>query len=162
MEHGDAPAWAAALESSALGALMRESFMFYPLANVLHIIGVTLLIGGIGVFDLRLLGAGRGIAIPAASRLLTPIAVAGLLLMLASGTALFSADARAVIENPVFRIKLALILFGVSNALLFRLLWQRRLAAWDSDPPALGRAQSALSLAGWFGVAICGRLIAYF
>ncbi len=162
MEHGGAPAWAAALESSALGALMRDSFVLYPIANVTHIIGVILLVGGIGVFDLRLLGLGCGVAVPAASRLLTPIAITGLVLMLASGTALFSADARAVVGNPVFRIKLALILFGIANALLFRALWQRRLAQWDFQAPPIGRAQAALSLAGWFGVAICGRLIAYF
>jgi hypothetical protein len=162
MEHGDAPAWASALEASALGALMRDSYWLYPTANVLHLAGLVLLVGAIGVLDLRLLGAGRAIPVAAASRLLTPIAVAGVVVMAVSGTALFSADARAVSTNPVFQIKMILLAAGLANALLFRLFWRRHLAAWDRDPPALGRLQSGLSLAGWLGVAACGRLIAYF
>jgi hypothetical protein len=162
VEHASAPAWASALEASALGALMRDSYWMYPAANLLHILGLVMLVGGIGVLDLRLLGAGRAIPVAAAARLLTPIALVGLLFMALSGTALFSADARAVVTNPVFQIKMALLAFGVANALLFRLLWNRRLPTCEAHPPAFGRLQTALSLAGWVAVAACGRLIAYF
>ena len=41
MEHSG-PSWAAALEASGLGALMRESAVLYPLANITHILGLIL------------------------------------------------------------------------------------------------------------------------
>jgi hypothetical protein len=156
-------AWAQALEDSALGAVMRDSLVLYPLANLGHIFGLVFFVGSIARLDLRLLGAGRRfVDAAAASRVLTPVALAGLTLQVASGFALFSADAAHTWPNPVFRIKVTLIALGLANALAFRLLWNARLASWDADGPALGRAQAAASLAGWLAVAACGRLIAYF
>jgi hypothetical protein len=162
MEHGSGPAWAAALEASALGVLMRDSAVLYPIANLAHILGLILLVGSMVVLDLRLLGWGRAVPVPSAKGLLTPIAIGGFVLLLISGTALFSADARPLWANPVVRIKAALVVAMVANAAFFNVAWRRRLARWDEDAPAAGRAQAALSLMGWLGVAACGRLIAYF
>src|SRR5262245_33072252 len=104
MEHGHplAPAWAAALETSSWALGLRDSTWIYPLANLIHLLGLALLVGPIAVLDLRLLGIGRAIDLPALSRLLTPIAIAGLLLSMASGSVLFIADAGALVVNPVF------------------------------------------------------------
>ncbi|WP_114377164.1 hypothetical protein [Elioraea thermophila] len=60
--HGEAgvgPAWAVALEASALGRFAREDLLLYPAASVLHVLGVGLLVGAILAFDLRVLGFGR-------------------------------------------------------------------------------------------------------
>lgn len=156
------PAWAVAIEQSGLGAFIRESALLYPVANVAHVLGLTLLVGAILALDLRLLGAGRGVPADAASRFLSPIAIVGFVVMLASGAVLFIADARPVANNPVAPFKLGLVVFAILNAGLFRLLWNRRLATWDAAPPFLGRLQAALSLAAWLGAAACGRLLAYF
>ena len=163
MDAAHAPAWALALENSALGAFVRDSFVLYPIANVGHILGLIFFVGSIALLDLRLLGFGRRwVAADAAARALTPIALAGLALQLASGFTLFSADAAHLWVNPVLKLKATLLALGLANAIAFRLLWQARLATWDESAPAVARAQAAASLAGWLAVAACGRLIAYF
>ncbi|HJQ60991.1 MAG TPA: hypothetical protein VJ890_29070, partial [Vineibacter sp.] len=151
MEHGHplAPAWAAALEASAWALTVRDSSWIYPLANLSHILGLTLLVGPIAVLDLRLLGFARTLDVAALSRLLTPIAIAGLLLSIASGSVLFVADAGAIVSNKVFLIKMALLALGVLNAVAFRLLWQSRLAAWDRRATTVGRGQAAASILIW-------------
>lgn len=163
MEHGGSPsfAWATAIEASPLGAIMRESLFLYPLANLVHLLGLTMLIGPIGLLDLRLLGFGRSVPVVEASRLLTPWAIGGLILLIFSGLALFSADAGPLAITDVFQLKMLLLALGLGNAILFRVLWKRRLAGWDEDPPALGRLHAVLSLAGWLLVGSFGRLIAY-
>lgn len=162
MEHAAAaPAWALALQESGLGLFIRNSLWIYPLANITHVLGVILLVGPIVALDLRLLGVGRFVPAAAASRFLTPFSIVGLLLVIPSGITLFTADAASLAVNTVLRIKLVLVVFGIANAILFRALWQARLDAWDRDPPGLGRAQAALSIAIWLSVPVLGRLIAY-
>lgn len=162
MEHAAAvPAWALGLQESELGLFIRNSLWIYPLANIIHVMGLILLVGPIVALDLRLLGIGRFVPAAAASRFLTPFSIVGLLLLIPSGLTLFSADAASLSVNTVLRIKLVLVVFGIANAILFRALWQARLDAWDRDPPGLGRAQAALSMVIWLSVPVLGRLIAY-
>lgn len=161
MEHSG-PAWAAALEGSALGVLMRESAVLYPLANIAHILGLVLFAGSILLLDLRLLGCAKALPAAAVARALTPTMMIGFVVQVASGILLFSADARPLWGNPVMQVKAALILFGIANALVFRALWNHRLADWDDTAPGIARAQAGLSLFAWLGVAICGRFAGYF
>jgi len=161
MEHAG-PAWAAALESSGLGVLMRESAVLYPLANIAHILGLVLFAGSIIFLDLRLLGFARALPTANVARALTPIMMFGFLLQIASGLLLFTADARPLWANPVMQVKAALIAFGIANALVFRALWNRRLADWDDTAPGIARTQAGLSLVTWLGVAVCGRFAGYF
>lgn len=161
-EAGWLAAWAAALEASGFSFMLRDSTWIYPLANLGHIVGLTLLVGPIVALDLRLLGIGRAISVAALSRFLAPLAITGLILQIVSGLLLFTADASALVGNPVFQIKALLLVLGIANAIAFRRIWRDALEGWDSGPPALGRLQAALSIVFWFGVAISGRLIAYF
>jgi len=162
MEHAGEPAWAAALEASALGVLMRESTWLYPTANVLHVLAVAVLVGAALALDLRLLGVGRRL-VPAegAVRLLAPLAAGALALALPMGVLLFAADAGPLAGNVMLQAKLVLVAAGIANALLFQALWRRRLGTWDADAPAPARLQAAASAGGWIAAAACGRLIAY-
>jgi hypothetical protein len=155
------PAWAQVIEHSALGSAMRDSLLAYPAVNLMHIFGLVLLVGPIIALDLRVLGLGQAVSLPAASRLLTPIAVTGLVLMILTGPLLFAADAGPLAEHPLMQTKIALAAFAVVNAVAFRVLWRRRLASWDTAPPLLGRVQAMTSITAWMMVAACGRLIAY-
>jgi len=153
--------WAVALEASAVGDWMRSSGWAYPVVNLVHLLGLVLLIGPMLLLDLRLLGAGRLFTLSEVSAALTPWAVAGLLLLLPSGALLFAADAGPLLGNRLLQFKLLLVAFGIANALLFRRLWSRRLHDWDWRPPLSGRLQAALSALCWLATATLGRLIAY-
>ena len=154
-------ALAAALEASPLGVWARGSNLAYPVANLIHLLGLVMLIGGIGVLDLRLAGAFRRLPVEALWRGLLPLAIGGLALLVPAGFVMFAADASSLAVSTVFRWKLALIVLALANVTAFHLLWRRRLAGWDVDPPLGGRVMAAGSLVLWLLVAALGRWIAY-
>lgn len=146
-----------ALEASPLGQAMRGGRLWYPAANVAHLFGLVLLVGGIGILDLRVAGVGRAIPLAALSRLLTPIAVAGLAILAVSGFLLFAPDAGPLFESGVLRLKLALAAVAVANALVFR----RVFGDFEGEAPPAARVMAVVSLGLWLTVACLGRLIAY-
>ncbi|NNM72892.1 hypothetical protein HJG44_10940 [Enterovirga sp. DB1703] len=148
-----------ALQASGLGAWARGPA--YAWLNVLHLLGLVLLVGGIGILDLRLCGLGREIPAAALARFLTPFALLGLAVAIPTGFGLFAADAVSLAASGTFRWKLALIGLGLANAAAFRLAWQRQIEGWDEGPSPAGRLVAAASLAIWLAVATLGRMIAY-
>ncbi len=160
----EAPQLLIALEQSGLAAAIRQSTWAYPAANVGHILALTLFAGAVTVMDARLLGALAAAPPASVVRPARRAAMLGLLLMLATGSVLFTAEASHVAMNPVFQIKAALIGLGVLNAALAA----RALDAALDDAPAFAplpariRLAALASLSIWISVAACGRLIAYF
>jgi hypothetical protein len=66
--------------------------------------------------------------------------------------------------NPVFQLKLTLVVLAVTNTVVFHRWPFRSVARWNVDtptPPA-ARMAAVLSLTLWIGVIACGRLLAYF
>ena len=151
----------AALQASPFGAWARGSAYAYPLANLIHLLGLLLLVGGIGVLDLRLAGLFRALPVAPLSRALTPLAIAGLALMLPSGLTMFAADAKALAASLLFRWKLLLIVLALANAVALRRAWGARLDRWGGAIPPGARAMAIASLALWLAIGALGRLIAY-
>jgi hypothetical protein len=160
-----APDWLAVfavwLETSPVGVEMRTSPFLYPLVNIVHLLGLVLIVGGIGLLDLRLLGFARRLPLDALYPLLTGAAMAGVLVQIASGIPLFASDAVPLLGNQAFQLKMLLFAAALANVTLFRLLWRRRLSHWDEAPPITGQAQAALSLMLWLAIGGLGRMIAY-
>ena len=136
-----AAAW---LDTLGIGPWSRGSALVYPVANTLHLLGLVMLVGGIGVVDLRVMGLWRRLPMAELSRALTPSAVAGLLLMVASGIILFAADAAAL-----------------ANAAAFRWAWNTRMMRWTDGAPRPAQAMAAASLLLWLAAGASGRWIAY-
>lgn len=135
-----------------------SSPLAYPVANTVHVLALVLLLGGIGLVDLRVLGLFRRIPIEPLAAALVPIAATGVLILAASGSVMFAADAKALGESGTFRLKLVLILAALANVALFR--WRFGKAA-PRQPSSGAKLLSLLSLMLWTAVAIAGRLIAY-
>lgn len=159
----DAPAFLVAIEQSSFALGIRQSIWAYPAANVGHILALFLLAGAACVMDLVLLGVIRVADPVSVVRGARRATIAALILMLATGSILFAAEASHVAMNPVFQIKVVLIAAGILNALLIGPLLRRTL----DEPPPVGfplrlRTAAAMSLMIWLSVAGCGRLIAYF
>nr|WP_295834949.1 hypothetical protein [uncultured Azospirillum sp.] len=157
------PAWLVALETSGLGDTLRQSLWLYPLVEVLHILGLALLVGSIAAFDLRLMGLHAGLPAGALSRLLLPVAVVGFVLVVPTGILLFISEATALARNPAFLVKMGLMLAALGNIALFHRGAGRRVAGWGGGgrPPPAARAAGAVSLLLWIAVLASGRLIAY-
>jgi hypothetical protein len=79
------------LEFSALGFAARSSVWLYPLANLTHVLGATLLVGAIVVFDILLLRNRFELA-ASVSRVALGVAATGLAFLLVSGPIMFSAE----------------------------------------------------------------------
>ena len=95
--------FAEAIQASSFGVWAGESAYAYPVANLTHLLGLVMLVGGIGVVDLRLVGAFRSLPTAALSRVLTPVAIAGLLLMIPIGLTMLAADAKSMAASSTHR-----------------------------------------------------------
>jgi hypothetical protein len=152
-----------AIEMSALGQAMRQWLWLYPSVEIVHLVGIALLVGSIIVLDLRLLGLSRTLPVRRLASHVLPWSVAGLALILPSGLAMFVAHATDLMGNPVFVLKICLVMAAGINAAVFHVGVFRGSAAWDVDamPPLTARAAAALSILLWISVIACGRLLAY-
>jgi hypothetical protein len=150
------------IKATPIGAFVRDSTWAFPALQSLHFIGMSLLIGVVGVIDLRILGVARGLPIRPLHRFL-PLAFAGFGINLLTGIMFFCHDPYVYAYNPSFRIKMLLILLAGLNALWFRLGVFLDVDKWGPGIEAsrLAKTISALSLLIWIGVITAGRFIAF-
>ena len=135
----------------------------WPVAEIVHFTGLCLLMGTVGMFDLRMMGLVRGPSLPALHRLV-PFGVLGFLLSAGSGFLFVVTSPDQYLYNPAWQVKMALLAFAGLNMLLFYLTTSRRLKLLgpDDPPPLAARAFAAVSLASWLGVIMAGRVITAF
>ena len=107
------------LESTPLALAMRSSLWLYPSVEIFHIVGFTLLVGTVAMFDMRLLGWSRFLPVTGLARHLLPWSVASLLLIVPAGLLMFSAHPHEFLDNRVFLLKLMLIGAAGLNAVVF-------------------------------------------
>lgn len=151
----------AALEALPVARAMRESLWLYPIVEVVHLVGIAVLVGGVILFDLRVLGFSRRMPVDLLARHLLPWSVAALLLIVPSGLLMFSAHPSDFLGGGVFVIKMGLLMLAGLNALAFHLGPFRNAAAWSAGAPGAAKVQALASIALWIGVIACGRLLAY-
>jgi hypothetical protein len=151
------------LETSALADYIRQAPLFFPVVEIVHITGFTVLVGSAFLFDLRLLGVSRHIPVTTLAQHLLPWSRRSLLLVIPSGILLFISQAKTLGASTVFLTKLILILAAFANAAIFHRYTFRSVAQWDHSArtPAAVKAAGILSLLLWASVITCGRLIAY-
>jgi hypothetical protein len=141
----------------------------WPLCEILHFVGLILLFGAVGTFDLRLLGLGKGIPPRILSRLI-PWGVAGFALCVTTGFIFVSGIVANVDTHPYvvlttniwLQLKLLFIALAGLNLGLFYVTGMARvvdeLGPYD-DVPRLAKVIGATSIALWLGVVYFGRLI---
>lgn len=151
------------IQASAIAAAMRTSLWMYPVVEIVHILGFILLVGSIAMLDVRLLGWGRALPVRALCRMLVPWSLAGAVLVVPAGLMMFSARPDDFVNNPVFQLKLLLIVVAGINAGLFHFGVYRSAAQWDAGTraPLPARLHAMASLALWVATVSCGRLLAY-
>lgn len=135
----------------------------WPIMESLHFLGLCLLIGCVGTFDLRLLGIGRRIPIAAAHRLI-PFGIAGFVLNAITGLLFVMTEPDQYIFNSSFHLKLVFLGVAGLNASLFYLTSYRQAFGVSAglDAPRRAKVIAVISLAMWIGVITAGRLITFF
>ena len=152
-----------ALEEGSIASAMRDSLWLFPLVETIHIIGFSILVGAVVMFDLRVLGVSKRISVRLLGRHLLPWSVGALLLIVPTGTLMFASEATDLVDNRAFVVKMLLLMLAGTNAAAFHLGSFRNAERWDQNAPApVGAKLHAIaSMLIWFGVITCGRLIAY-
>ncbi len=89
------------LEWPSVAAFIVRHTWAWPLGETFHFFGIILLIGGVGLFDLRLLGVAKGLPVAAVKRLL-PWGVTGFILCALTGF-MFVTGIRANIPSSPYR-----------------------------------------------------------
>lgn len=152
------------LEATALATLIKESQYGFQIVVGLHILGLTLSVGMLVWFDLRLLGVSLTSS-PASEvyRRIAPWMLTGFALMFVTGTVLFVSFATAAYGNTYFRIKVLALLTAAVNALFFHFRTERSIAEWDlsARPPTLARLAGLTSIIVWAVVILAGRMMSY-
>ncbi|MXO58500.1 hypothetical protein GRI89_02950 [Altererythrobacter salegens] len=135
----------------------------WPIVEIAHFTGLCLLVGTVGAFDLRMIGAVKGISLPGLHRLV-PFGVVGFCLSVTSGLMFVTSAPDQYLYNPAFQIKMLLLAIAGANMALFYLTTTRGLRNLPADvmPPPAARVFAGVSLAAWFGVIACGRVITAF
>jgi hypothetical protein len=127
----------------------------YPALEVVHIVGIALLLGNLVLLEARVLGAGAALPIRDLARLSLGIAGAGFVLAAASGLLMFATQPQELLANRAFTLKLLLLFAAGCNAAAFHA--RGSLARLD----LAARVQLLGSVAIWLAVIACGRWIAY-
>jgi hypothetical protein len=147
---------------TAVDRLMTTAWA-WPIMESLHFTGLCLLIGGVGTFDLRLLGLARSVPIAVVHRLI-PWGLAGFALNVVTGSMFVMTEPDQYIYNPSFHLKLLFMAIAGVNASLFYVTSFRHAFGPGArfDAPRHAKIIAAISLTAWMLVIICGRLITFF
>jgi hypothetical protein len=151
------------LEESGIGTWVRESpsLWAYPTVLFLHTLGLATVVGLSSVINLRLLGVTKNLPL-APFESFFPIIWVGLSINVLSGAALLVADATTKIIDPVFWIKILLIIMAVVITRLLRNhVFTRPSSLIDAAITQRARIYAFASLFCWTGAITAGRLMAY-
>lgn len=151
------------IEALPLARLMRESLWAYPIVETIHIVGFVLLVGSVVMFDLRVLGLSKAIAVRALARHLLPWSLAALALIVPTGFLMFIAHASDFLASATFQLKMALLMLAGINAVVFHTLPYASVKEWDTGvaAPLAAKLSVAMSIVIWVAIIACGRLLAY-
>lgn len=143
---------------------VQESLYGFAIVVAIHIVGLTLSVGTLVWFDLRLLGVSM-LRIPVSQlyRRLMPWFLCGFGVMFLSGGTLLAAYATSAYGNLYFRIKATALVLAGMNAFFYHRVTERQIHRWDeARVPALpARAAGLISILVWGVVIFAGRMMSY-
>ena len=135
----------------------------WPACETLHFMGMALLVGIVGLVDLRLLGVARSLPFAPLQRLL-PLAILGFVINLITGVVFVTAAPGNYATSIAFRLKVLFILLAGINVLAFYLTGASRAAAAlgpGDDAPLPVKSIAAISLFLWIGVMFWGLMLPF-
>lgn len=136
---------------------LNQNDWAFPLAECFHIASFALSIGTIAVVDLRMLGLGLMKRTPAQLLKDTGLwTLAGLVIVITSGLAIFSSDPVMYYRNNSFRFKILALLAGI----IYNYTVHRKVALSGASP-GLNMAVGAVSIIIWLSVVFGGIFIAF-
>jgi hypothetical protein len=150
------------LRATAVSDAIRSVPWLWPWCEITHFVGLSLLVGIVGFFDLRLLGLFRRVPLNAAWSLMR-WGKLGFALAAVTGVIFFVGAPDQYINNVAFYAKLAFLLIAGLNAVAFEVFYSAAVkasTAVGATPPAY-RAIAIVSIVSWFFVIYWGRMLPF-
>jgi hypothetical protein len=152
------------LSETSLSVTLQSTGWLVPAIQSVHILSIAALIGAALALTLHVLGAGgRDLAPGDAAARFLPVIWWALPILLVSGVLLIVAEPARSLKNPMFGLKMALLLGATVLTLGYQLALRRDPTFWSASRARtwLRRSLALLSLLLWTGVILSGRWIAY-
>lgn len=150
------------LQATTVSHWMRDLQWLWPLCETLHFIGLALLVGTAGIFDLRLLGFLKSIPLKAAMQM-RGWAAAGIAINLVTGVLFFVGAPGQYIGNSVWWAKVLFLLIAVANIAVFETRNGARILAMTAEDelPRSFKVAGAVSIVSWAAVLYFGRMLPF-
>ncbi len=154
--------FAAWLHETAPSQWVRAWPWTWAICEALHFLGLSLVIGIVGLLDLRLMGFLPRVPL-AALRPLLPWGIAGFVLNAVTGVVFFVGTPEQYVTNIAFAMKMLFLVLSGLNVLFFETQHGHRVLtlADDAPMPAAFRRAGAISLVCWLMVLFWGRMLPY-
>jgi hypothetical protein len=147
-------------ENSGLGETIRSSSWLFPVIESLHLLGLAVIGGAVLVVDLRLLGFGlRRQPVAQLASDAQRWLVGSLMVMLVTGTLLFTSEAIKCYYHAAFWVKMTSLFL----AIVFTFTVRRKLTMADETrvSPLWSKLVAVISVTLWSGVGVGGRWIGF-
>jgi hypothetical protein len=152
------------LKETGFATAIRENGSLFPWIEAMHVLGVTVLIGCVGLLELRLIGvASLNRPVSRVLKDVLPITWAAFAVSVVSGFLLFASNAPTYATNTFFLGKVVLLAGAGLNAFGFHTFVERSIAKWDTAArtPIPARLSGIFSLLMWLGIVVCGRWVGF-
>jgi hypothetical protein len=146
-----------------MAAFVLEHAWLWPLCEILHFIGLTLMVGSVALFDLRVLGLARGASFAGMHRFIR-LGLAGFAINALTGAVFLAAMPALYLTNAAFQLKvIALLLMGCNLAWFYTREFPRlRLLGAQDVAPRSARLSAGVSLLLLVAVVCFGRFVAFY
>lgn len=147
---------------SALNQWIADTYWLWPVMEIIHFIGLTLMLGGLIVIDLRMAGHLPRLDATKTHQIL-PFVILGFVLNVITGVLFFYGDPGRYSINIGFQLKMVLVMVAGLNAGFYHWKVSPLIHGLSktSGTPLLAKCTAYTSLSMWFGVLLAGRLIPY-
>lgn len=140
-----------------MGQLMRSSQVIFPSVEIFHLIGLALFVGTLFLTDMGLLGlALRRQPIQQVAAALARWTWSGFAILMLTGPFMFAAQAAKWHDNPVFWIKMLLLIVATA----FQLSVRRKITS-ERLLPATAKVLGAVSLILWISTGLLSKMMEF-
>jgi len=152
------------LSASTVSQAIQTTEWVIPTVQTVHILAVAAVLSSILLVNLRFIGLrGQNQSIAAVTARYVPIVWYGLPILLATGATLIVAEPSRSLQNPVFVVKMVLVVLAAGATLAYQSPLKRDPKFWDCSASRrrLAGALACLTMPLWVAIVFAGRWIAY-
>jgi hypothetical protein len=151
------------ISNRPLSMVMGSKFLTIPLLQTIHILAIATAFGSVLMMNLRVLGvSGTNLTLRETTQRYQPWVWAALLTLVATGVGLIIAEPVRELINPIFWVKMTMLVALVLLSIAFQAGLRVTMAGQDMRPagPVIRIGAIGLILL-WCAVIVAGRWIAY-